>query len=96
MKGNAKEMKTLRKSIQLYHVGIRQSNENKAQNFFKQLRADCFQLYLGKMQNIFDDVKTYLEEDALIKMHNTAKDEALALVCDIRFYLLLLLSKDAV
>lgn len=74
-------MQPLCNSILQYYTDIRQANENRAQLFFNQLQIDCCNVYSEKFQNMLDVVNPYFEETELQDIHNTAKDESMALVC---------------
>lgn len=60
-------------------------NEEKAKNFFNKLRADCMKIYLEKIQKVFNQLKSNLNETDLEKQHEEAKNVAVQLVCFIAF-----------
>lgn len=58
-------------------------NEKRAQTFYNQLRADCFEMYSRKMKSIFDDEESIVADADLLTMHIATMNESLALVCSI-------------
>lgn len=68
------------KIISEYWNNFWNTNEIRAQDFFHQLHDDCEDIYLEKMEQIFDDAESHFEESDLQKIHCTAKDISLAQV----------------
>lgn len=58
-------------------------NEKRAQAFYNQIRADCFELYSKKMHNIFDNEESIFADADLLTIHKATMDESVALVCSI-------------
>lgn len=63
------------------------ANKKRADTFFDQLCADCFEMYSEKMQKIFADEELIFEEPDLLAIHKTTMDESLALVRTLFFQL---------
>lgn len=87
MERSPREMEVLSTMISSEYSGnFCSMNESRAEEFFSDLRDDCFNLYTGKMESDFDAKKSDFEGKDLKKLHNKTKKTCYAQVCSILIF----------